>query len=176
MKRTRFGKQKGITPNSNLDGRKRSGKGNSLYDPKFCELATDLMSKGLSICEVSAEIGVFRTTLHTWRVKYPEFDKAINNGAYLSEAWWQKQGRENIHNKHFHAILWMMNMTNRFGWRNSVKDDSIYDTGNRKLTPIVNVNLKMENDERTTTNILGILGEAGALPPNIEKADISKME
>lgn len=44
------------------------------------------------------------------------FSKTVKKARRLCEAWWQKNGRENIKNKEFNSTLWYMNMKNRFGW------------------------------------------------------------
>jgi len=49
----------------------------------------------------------------------PEFSKTIKRGREFSNAWWEKQGRENLKDKSFNPTLWYMNMRNRFGWRDN---------------------------------------------------------
>lgn len=93
----------------------------SKYDPSRNEEILDLMSKGGSIVEVAALIGISRVTLYDWidpkSERYKEdFSNTIKRGTELSESWWHKQGRVNLANKEFSPTLWYMNMKNRFGW------------------------------------------------------------
>ena len=75
-----------------------------------------LMTEGASLVEVAAELDITRETLNQFRGKHNEFSDAINRGIAFSEAWWQRQGRENLKAKCFQSALWYMNMKNRFKW------------------------------------------------------------
>lgn len=44
----------------------------------------------------------------------PEFSRIISVAKRHSEAWWKKQGRENIKNTNFQTNLYTVNMINRF--------------------------------------------------------------
>jgi hypothetical protein len=45
------------------------------------------------------------------------FSQIVSLGIHLSELWWTSVGRANLNNKkEFDSTLWMMNMSNRFGW------------------------------------------------------------
>ena len=79
------------------------------------------------LLETAYDMGFSIMTLNLWRNKYPDLEKAVNIGTSLSEAWWQKKGRENITNIYFNQALWMMNMANRYGWsrRTDGKEETI---------------------------------------------------
>ena len=86
------------------------------YRPHFCNKVIDLMAEGASKKELAIELGVSPWSVSDWEKRHPEFHQAIRIGEMLSEAWWMREGRRNIHNKEFNAVLFMMNMANRFGW------------------------------------------------------------
>lgn len=91
------------------------------YHTDMCETVIELMKAGASFVEVAAELGIHRDTLNEWKRKdgdnyEPEFAEAVKLGMMYSEAWWQRNGRENLKNKDFNYTGWYMNMKNRFGW------------------------------------------------------------
>lgn len=45
-----------------------------------------------------------------------DFKDLVDLGRVHSHAWWEKQGRTNLHNRHFQTALWTIQMKNRFGW------------------------------------------------------------
>jgi hypothetical protein len=75
------------------------------------------MAEGASITECAAEIRVSKQTIYNWAEEHPEFLDSLNEGRALCEAWWERQGRENLKDKDFNHVLWYMNMKNRHGWR-----------------------------------------------------------
>ena len=44
-------------------------------------------------------------------------------GLEASEAWWIRQGRENIDNRRFNNNLWALNMVNRWSWNSNKKEE-----------------------------------------------------
>jgi len=49
------------------------------------------------------------------------FAQIVSLGVHLSELWWASVGRANLNNKKsFDSTLWMMNMSNRFGWTRAI--------------------------------------------------------
>tara|TARA_R110002167_G_scaffold154644_2_gene348882 strand:- start:272 stop:646 length:375 start_codon:yes stop_codon:yes gene_type:complete len=77
-----------------------------------------MMREGASIKEVSAALGICRASLYNWKRQYPEFLDTIKRGETYSQAWWERQGRENLQNRNFNNHHWFRQMCNRFGWRN----------------------------------------------------------
>ena len=98
------------------------------YKPEYCKVVIEKMSDGCSIIEVAAACGVCTDSIYEYEKKFPEMADALKKGRELCEAWWQRQGRENLKNKDFSAVLWYMNMKNRFGWRDS-RDEAKPDSG-----------------------------------------------
>jgi hypothetical protein len=52
----------------------------SKYDPKYCEMVVDDMSKGMSLTAFAGLIGVDRSTIDTWREQFPDFRLACTKG------------------------------------------------------------------------------------------------
>ena len=98
------------------------------YKPEYCEAIIELMRDGRSIYEVAAELGVAKKTLYNWADAHEEFLHAKRLGEELSQAWWERQGRENLINRYqsdsLNASLWYMNMKNRFGWRDKIEQET----------------------------------------------------
>jgi len=93
------------------------------YDPAWMHVVTIcLMASGASKVELVAALGITEETLSQWCNQLGEFYKPIfasivKLGSTLSESWWERGGRKNLHNKEFNYVGWYMNMKNRFGWK-----------------------------------------------------------
>ena len=51
------------------------------YDPKFCEIAIEVMGRGFSKTALAGHIGVSRDTLLEWSKEHPKFSGAIKIGS-----------------------------------------------------------------------------------------------
>ena len=81
-------------------------------------------SLGYSVVEMAAEIGVVRNTLERqWTEVHPEFLTAFTRAKQLSQAWWERKGRDCLIMKPgdgtFNASVWSRSMAARFpeDWR-----------------------------------------------------------
>ena len=86
----------------------------------------ELMEKGASKVEVCAELGICTDTLYEWckDSDKKEFSDTIKRGEDLSNAWWERNGRVNLHSTTFNSSLWYMNMKNRFKWADRQETES----------------------------------------------------
>ena len=81
------------------------------------------LANGWSIEESATLCGINKTTIFqqwcdpTSQYYDEKFSQIIHLGISLSELWWTSVARANFNNKNkFDSTLWMMNMSNRFGW------------------------------------------------------------
>ena len=109
-----------------------------------------LFDNGGSLAEASREMGISRSTFNRWvkgtdAVKN-DFREVINLGKEASEAWWIRQGRENLETRGFNSNLWLLNMVNRFGWNSNRKEEKkeIEHTGTIEVKKSVDIDAIME--------------------------------
>ena len=98
---------------------------------KFATIWTEIMASGIealfdqggTIVEASRLMGINRSTLHRWATgkdkEKQKFREVVEIGKEAAEAWWIRQGRDNLETRGFNHGLWLMNMVNRFGWTSS---------------------------------------------------------
>lgn len=106
-----------------------------------------LYEKGGSDVEVKALIYSWRGSFSNdlwdrWLKEEEEFSETIKMGRMLEEAWWSRNGRENLKNKDFNYTGWYMNMKNRFGWADRQQTDHTSGGKEINLTPISFVRTK----------------------------------
>lgn len=96
----------------------------SKYRPEYCELVIEMGSKGFSVVEMAAEIGVARSTMEgEWTWKYQDFSEALEQARQLSQLWWERIGRNNLlvpkDGGTFSQAMWSRSMAARFprDWR-----------------------------------------------------------
>ena len=94
------------------------------YKPEYCESVIEMGKQGFSVVEMAAEIGVDRKTLEqAWPTSEPEFLQALTQAKQLSQAWWERKGRESLlipqGGGTFQASVWSRSMAARFphDWR-----------------------------------------------------------
>jgi hypothetical protein len=97
------------------------------YRPEYDERIVEVMREGASLVEFVAEIGVTRETAYEWARVHPSFSDAFTHARLLCQAWWERQGRENLQDtqeydsdakistsKKFNDRLWNKNVSCRF--------------------------------------------------------------
>lgn len=91
----------------------------SEYDPAHCERVIELGQEGASIVEMACDLGVVRQTLYDWGKAHPEFLDALARAREVSQAWWEKIGREGMQKKSIDAAIYSRSMAARFpkDWR-----------------------------------------------------------
>lgn len=81
------------------------------------DFVIDLYRDGASDVEIRAELDITEGTFYRLLSEEDEFFQTIKRGRLLSQLWWERNGRINLHSTTFNSTLWYMNMKNRFGWR-----------------------------------------------------------
>ena len=94
--------------------KKRAGGAPSSYNSAFCERVVEFGKEGWSRVMIACELGVARNTLATWEKKHPAFQDALSRARDESQAWWEKQGLDNLSERNFNANLYKLHMVNRF--------------------------------------------------------------
>lgn len=89
---------------------------NAKYDPSWCELVLAFGSEGMTRREIALELRIGKSTLYSYIEKHPAFAAALDEADYLSQAWWEKQGRLGINRgvQSFNAVAFQFMMKNRF--------------------------------------------------------------
>jgi len=88
----------------------------SSYRDNFPKIVTDEMAKGCAIVEVCKALDISKDTFYRYVKTRSEFSDAYKKGLNLSEAWWVHEAHISMRDRTFNAVLWYMNMKNRFGW------------------------------------------------------------
>lgn len=97
------------------------------YDPAVHPMMYITLSKdGMSDVEIAAEIGVATTTLRAWSEKYLDFYNAAEIGKALYEAWWLKEGRENLDNRGYNTGLYKYMTANKLGYSDKTESKNLH--------------------------------------------------
>jgi hypothetical protein len=96
------------------------------YKPEYCDRVLEMGGQGYSVVEMAAELNVARSTLEEeWPKNNPAFSEAFTQARQKSQAWWERQGRQNVVMEPgkgtFNASMWSRSMAARFpkDWRES---------------------------------------------------------
>jgi len=113
-------------------------------------LVRELMENGGSIVEACRIMGISRVTHYRW-MKCPTkaaYSRAMSDLLDASEAWWMRQGRENVGNRSFNTQLFNLNMVNRFKWNSAQSEQTRNVSEKRKVT----VDIRKAIDESEEKN------------------------
>jgi hypothetical protein len=120
----------------------------SLYKPEYGAMLIQHMSEGLSFEAFGGVVGVCARTLYDWEQAHPEFLQAKKTGESFSRLYWEKIGRDGLHNevikdgdgctvtRSINATIWIFNMKNRFKWRDRIEDVDPDDKDDRPLAEL----------------------------------------
>jgi uncharacterized NAD(P)/FAD-binding protein YdhS len=86
----------------------------STYDAKHCAEVIKLGREGKSPAQISAIIGVPRTTMRSWTETHDDFKAAMEEAKTLEQAWWENIAQENLKADKFQAVLWTKSVQARF--------------------------------------------------------------
>jgi hypothetical protein len=69
------------------------------YRPNFCVRVLELGALGKSRFQIGADLGVCQQTLYNWEQTHPEFLEATTYARELSQAWWENEGQDGLHDR-----------------------------------------------------------------------------
>lgn len=107
------------------------------YKTEYRVKAIDFLAEGKSVTQLSAHMGVHKSTIYQWAKDYPEFSDALTRGRELSQAYWETELVEMMRDRNVNAPLVKLYFANRFGWHDKSAHD--HTTSGEKLTgsPII---------------------------------------
>ena len=79
---------------ADVAGEKHAGGRPSAYDPRYCDLVIEEMSKGFSLSAFAGLIGVSRPTLNNWMGQHLEFFEAVSRAKAARLLLWEKKALE----------------------------------------------------------------------------------
>lgn len=103
------------------------------YDPNYCAMLIEHMSKGFSYESFAAKIGTYRQKLYEWERLFQEFSDTKKKAQELCQYWWESaginglytiietddEGNKNVIEKKINQTLWIFNMKARFRWKDT---------------------------------------------------------
>jgi hypothetical protein len=103
----------------------------SEYDPAFCDVVIEEMSKGYSKEATAGYLRIAKETFYRWTREHKDFKDAVSIGESLSQRHWENKLVEHVvHTKNGSQIngqVFNLNMKNRFGWtdKNETKTEEV---------------------------------------------------
>lgn len=88
---------------------------------RYIELARD----GLSEVEIAAEFEIATITLQDWSEKFESFYLARDIGKAMHEAWWLRQGKDNMNDRSFNTPLFKYMTMNKLGYSDKIEQKSL---------------------------------------------------
>ena len=123
------------------------------YDPKYCQMLIEHMSKGLSYDTFPPAIGVALSSIYLWEKNHPEFSEAKKEGTRAGMLFWEQAGINGMVGgiQNFNAACWIFNMKNRFKWRD--RNEVVGDPDNPiTIQQVPQVVFKVNNKELEESN------------------------
>lgn len=81
------------------------------------ELLIDLGNQGGAKIQMQVALKIDDDTLERLEREDKKFSVVLKEAQKASEAWWLAHGSKQLENRNFNAVLWYMNMKNRWGWK-----------------------------------------------------------
>lgn len=136
---------------------------------RFQKDVWDLYSQGASDVEIKVLIAnksdATNMSNDLWNgllERCERFSETIQKGRLLSQDWWEKHGRTNLHDKEFNTRLWDINMRNRFKWGDNINIEhgGKIENGESEALLAILTEMKSINDTTTNTTTAGNSEEA----------------
>lgn len=96
------------------------------YDPiNHPRMYIELSAMGLNTNEIAAHLKISLNTINEWRESDPFFDQAYEIGKSALEAWYLRQGKNNLDNRFYQTGLYkFLTMNNGMGWSDKAESKS----------------------------------------------------
>lgn len=108
----------------------------SKYDPAYHPMEFLRLAKGgHKEIEIAAAFGVSIYTLRGWAEKFKDFNTAYEIGQAMYEAWWLKQGKDNLGNRGYNTGLFKYLTMNTLGWSDKVESKNLNVTAGVLVAP-----------------------------------------
>lgn len=85
-----------------------------MYSLDMCDRVIEIGRDGGSVCEMAVGLGITRDTLYRWMEVHSEFSDSVKHARELSQAWWEKTGRDALHADKFQSVVWKKIVEARF--------------------------------------------------------------
>jgi len=98
----------------------------SKFDPAYHPMAYIEMAKeGFSDVEIAAEFEVYLDRFSNWAERYESFYIAKEVGKAMHEAWWLRQGKDNLNERSFNTNLFKYMTMNKLGYSDKIEQKSL---------------------------------------------------
>lgn len=98
------------------------------YRPEYCEMLIRHMEQGNSFETFAAIVGSTKKTVYNWKNQFPDFLHAFEQGAVLSELWWERQTKNGLFSMNgisMNPTIYRLNMINRFNWKDKAEEKKV---------------------------------------------------
>lgn len=96
------------------------------FNPAFHPIAyIEMAREGFSDVEVAAEFGVSINTIQDWAEKFESFYTAKDVGKAMHEAWWLREGKNNLNERSFNTPLYKYITMNKLGYSDKIEQKSL---------------------------------------------------
>lgn len=119
------------------------------------EKMLSVYSEGGSDVEVASALGLPKARFMEMYEENTGFQKVVDMGRTMSEAWWHHVARRNLLSKGWQGATWAFNMKNRYNWMDRV------DSGGRDDATPVNIE-EMKTELHNTLKRIESINPAAA--------------
>jgi transposase-like protein len=104
------------------------------YKRKYCKMLLETMSKGNSVVNFCASIGISRDTFYEWVKCHKEYSDTWKRAATLCESYWENIGKKGVldvpvavdkegKERKVNPAMYKFYMANRFRWSDRVEQE-----------------------------------------------------
>jgi len=99
----------------------------NIYDPAYHPITfIEMAREGGSEVEIAAAFEISVHTMRTWSEKFSEFNSAYEIGQAMHEAWWLRQGKDNLDNRGYNVGLFKFLTGNKLGYSDKMESKNLH--------------------------------------------------